>query len=267
MVTVNLITHVQSTYMLGVALIGVWSVIWASYFFAVKDGTVEPPFSTGTFCWPMISDTWVNPAGKYISRIFMPPFICMWALFCWTVSDWLDMMTWRREDYHNLLIRPDPEALIPQFGFSRNHFSKTIVKYQNKIFRYLIQIGSFGFLTCIAVNEDDNDRIHSWSALLFFVSQGLFCSNVVIQLLFHPGTAHSKKSLFLKACISSFYNLLLLTFGYLGSFNKWGEYEVYIAVIEWLAVATVCTFHLSMRPELQHNMILGIGDDNTKYGL
>ena len=260
MVNVNLITVVQSASMFGITLVGIWSAIWASYIFAIKDGTVDPPFSTGTFKWPMISDTWVNPSGKYISRLFMPPFICTWALYCWIISDWLDMVTWKKEDYQNLLIRPDPEALIPQFGFSRDHFSKTVVKYQNRFSRYLIQIGSFGFLTCIAINEDDNDLIHSFGALLFFVSQGIFCSNVVLQLLFHPGSAHSRESLIVKACISSCYNLLLLTFGYLSRFHDWGKYEVYIAVIEWLAVAMVSLFHHSMRQELQHNMVLGIGD-------
>ena len=265
MVNINLITKVQSTYMLGVALVGVWAVIWSSYFFALKDGTVQPPFSTGTFCWPMISDTWVNPSGKYISRLFMPPFIYMWAIFCWTISDWLDMVTWRREDYHNLLIGPEPDALIPQFGYSRRHYSRTLVIYQNRLMRYLIQLGSFGFLTCIAVNEDDDDRIHSFGALVFFVTQGLFCSNVVLQLIFHPGTAHSKKSLAMKVCISSLYNLILLLFAYLSSFHDWSVYKVYVAVLEWLAVATVCSFHVSMRQELKHNMVIGIGDDNTRY--
>jgi len=218
----EILTQVQSIHVINATIIGMWTTIWTTYICAVIDGTVLPPFSTGTFRWPMISDTWDAFPGNFISRFMMPPFILMWALFCWATSDWLDNVTWNQ---------------------------RYMLRLQNKAMRYLIQIGCFGFLACIAINEDECDPIHSAGALTFFVTQGMFCSNIVFQMMLHPHAVSSPWSLLFKFMVNLFYIILLGTFAVLS--RNWHENFVEIAVCEWLAVMMVTLFHWSLRWELK----------------
>ena len=227
--SIDIITQIQSIRVLNITVFGIWSTIWTTYILAVLNGVVPPPFATGTFQWPMISDTWAAFPGNFISRFFMPPFIMMWALFCWAVSDWLDTICWNQRYF---------------------------LKLQNNAMRYLIQIGCIGFLACIAVNEDECDPIHSTGALTFFVSQGLFCSNIVLQLGLHPRAARNTWSFLFKFFANVIYWCLLILFAILS--QDWHTYTVAIAVCEWLAVCMVTMFHWSLRWELQNTISFDI---------
>ena len=230
----DIIRQVQSTHVLNTTIIGVWATIWTTYICAVLTGAVPPPFSTGSFQWPMISDTWAVVPGNYISRFCMPPFIMTWALFCWSVSDWLDTVCWNQ---------------------------RYLMKLQNRAMRYLIQIGCIGFLACVAVGEDEFDPIHSTGALTFFVSQGLFCSNIVLQMGIHPHTAHNAVSFIFKLFINVLYWCILILFAILS--QDWHHNTVAIAVCEWMAVWLVTMFHLSLRWELKNVISFAICKKST----
>ena len=191
------------------ALVGMWSTIWTSYICSVYNGSVPPP-SQG---WPMISDTWVAVPGNYLSRLFMPTFIGVWAVYCWMVSMWLNTYD-------------------------------CVNKLQNRVMQGMVQIGYAGFVTCIAINEDDNDFLHSIGALVFFVSQGIFCSHVVQQLI------RMRKP---NAMLCLFLNMLYWSdlAAFLFMSQDFHDYHSEIAVAEWMAVALVSTFHMCIHPRME----------------
>ena len=222
-----ILSSITSVKVLTYAILGVWTTIWTTYGCAVYTGAVPPPFSTGTFHWPMISDTWAVVPGSYISRFAMPPFMIAWAMFCWSVSDWLDT-------------------------FSQTRYEK----FRSTVLRYLIQIGCAGFLACVAVNEDENNTVHSVGALTFFASQALYCTNVVYH--------HYRLYLLL---------VLLTYWGVLGVFVIYPLDRVELAVCEWLAVGVISAFHWSLRRDLGDSVIFSISNptsyitlDNSSVG-
>ena len=221
---VTLTSFVNTTNLLRTTLIGVWVTIWTTYGVALYCGTVEPPPS-----WPMISDTWAPPPGSYISRLFMPPLITAWALFCWCVSDWLDI------------------------------FCERCDRLQNKTMRYTIQVGYVGFLGCIAINEDEINALHTIGALMFFVSQGIYCTHVTLRLRKYPEAASGEISIHIKEALVTMYWVVLVTFVFCFRVDS---SRTSIAILEWLAVLIVSLYHLSLHWDIRDTMVAGVGNRN-----
>ena len=232
----------QSIQLINITIGGLWSCIVLSYIVAVIGGHVPLPYTDGESYWPMISDTWVTLYGEFLSRIFIPPFVYTWAFFCWSICDWLDQMSWKPYTDDNL---------YGYIQFSKQNKTVTkINKYNNYINRYIVQFGLLNFLTCIAINEDDNDQIHSISAFLFFTTQLVFLVNVVVHLYVFKGHAYNKTSLLIKTILILLFTGCLITTAVLGRLNKWGVYEFYVAILEWGAVALVSAFHWTLKWEM-----------------
>ena len=149
------VTASQSIQLINISISGLWSCIILSYIVAVGGGHIPLPYSDGTAYWPMISDTWVTLYGELLSRICIPPFIYTWGFFCWSICDWLDKMSWRCYE---------SDDLMDYIYYNNNKAILKINKYNNYINRYVVQFGLVSFLTCIAINEQDNDQLHSVTA-------------------------------------------------------------------------------------------------------
>ena len=210
------------------AILGFWGTIWASYTWGLLDGDIQSPISKDEFYWPMISDTWVSLPGKILSRLLLPPFIYMLAFYCWKISNWMDSVTWDR------------------YVYSYNSLSK----YINKSNRYLTQTGLLSFLLCIAVNEADNDALHSVAAFYFFITQCIFFLIITGQLIIHKDIAYNRTSIIIKGCLSLSFLSLLIAIAVMSSYHQWNIYKVRVAVSEWFAVTMLTLFHWFMRWEL-----------------
>ena len=224
------ITPSQNIKLINIVTVGLWTNIWLSYIISIFTNHIPYPFTDDEFFWPMISDTWVTLTGELLSRVFIPPFIYLWSLFCWNICNWLDDISWKINDY--------------------NDNFRCLNKYINCIVRVCVQLGLLGFLTCIAINEHDDDRLHSMSALIFFTTQNIFFYSIIAHLYFSTIQMYHKKSIILKSFLSILFTILLIVTGILGNYNNWKLYCVKIALLEWSSVFIITLFHLTLKWDL-----------------
>ena len=211
---------------IDLTLLGLWTSIILSYSIALITETIELPPHV-----PMISDLWLTTPGEIISRVFIPPFIYLWSIFCWKVCNWLDRISWKRGEYEELLYYTDFEPSI----------TNKLINYIN---RYVCQYGILNFLTCIAINEHDNDKIHSITAFTFFCTQFILMTVVIVHLYVFKYKPYKKTVLWLGMLLSIIGSIII------SNSYKWRIAETYVAALEWTSVAIISGFHWSLKRDL-----------------
>jgi len=164
---------------------------------------------------PMISDCAVYPPEKYPFRIGMIISSCLIYL----------------------------SALFFYFYIG---FKSTTKSAWDKPAIVLAGIASTGLAVVGAVNEDEDMRVHSTAAVIFF-----FCYEAFMCITTHrcAGLSINPRSLAIKRFISVVTAFLLAGFVYFS--QHWGKYHIQIALCEWFGVLFILLYNLSMCYEFQ----------------
>eukprot|EP01111_Echinosteliopsis_oligospora_P000612 TRINITY_DN1068_c0_g1_i1.p1 TRINITY_DN1068_c0_g1~~TRINITY_DN1068_c0_g1_i1.p1 ORF type:complete len:267 (+),score=75.14 TRINITY_DN1068_c0_g1_i1:122-922(+) len=182
------------------------------YYLAVRLGHVP--------AWlPMISDCAVNAPEKYPFRVGMIVAPCLIFI----------------------------NATLFYFYVGGSKFGGRRVV--DKVALVMCGISAIGLMIVGAVNEQEDNSVHSAGALVFFIAQWVFELMATLRLRNHS----SKFSVYAKAIISvgSFISLALFAI-YSG---HWGKYHIRIAVCEWCGVLFIMAFHLSFACEFKDEYV------------
>jgi len=182
------------------------ATIFVCYFFAVTQGHVP--------AWlPMISDCAIFPPEEYIFRIGI---IVSAALL-------------------NL------NSLLMLFYQNNIKQSEGGASCADKFALGLATLGCFGLMVVGAVNEVENNTIHSTAAVIFFVCYDLYMFFITYGMWNFQGP--NSTSVIIKLCIAVYGFVALLLFALMSS--NWGKYGTDIAICEWTGTIGIILFNLS----------------------
>jgi len=117
----------------------------------------------------------------------------------------------------------------------------------DKISIILAGIACIGLAILAAVNEQEDNSVHSTAAVVFFFGYEAFMIISSIRLAFVP--SYSKVSVYIKRFIALVAGILLGLFVHFSA--HWGKYHIEIALIEWSAVLLILLYNGSMVFEFQ----------------
>mmetsp|Transcript_3323 Transcript_3323/g.11941 ORF Transcript_3323/g.11941 Transcript_3323/m.11941 type:complete len:265 (+) Transcript_3323:90-884(+) len=192
----------------------VLSSIFLCYGVAVTEGKVP--------AWlPMISDTFVFPPMSYLSRYMMAMAGFSLSLYSWTIGSYLSLFTRVR--------MPDGRFRVP------------IV---NKLVAWVGIWGSLCLGWVGAVNEDENNTVHSTFAVMFFLGMIVHMGATAVVLFKHP-EATTRFSAILKLVFTL---VGVVQFTLFVVFNLSGH-QTAVAVCEWGGVLVISAFVASAQIE------------------
>jgi len=176
---------------------------------------------------PMISDCAVYPPEKYIFRVGM---ILSGALI-----------------FVNTL------AYLFWLGGKAANGSQP----SDKVALFFSGVGSIGLMGLAAVNEAEDNSVHSTFAVVFFVFTQVYECIATYRLWHDVAPVHpvSTFSLVLKSLISVGGSIMLI--GFILMSMHWGRYHLDIAIIEWTGVGLIIIFELSCNLEYAQNERIG----------
>lgn len=112
----------------------------------------------------------------------------------------------------------------------------------DKVGVVLAGLASSGLAVVGAVNEQEDNAVHSTAAVIFFFAYEFFMVLGASRLSRIPSTL--PRSLFIKRAIAAVTSVLLTGFVYFS--QHWGKYHIQIAICEWLGVIFILLYNLSM---------------------
>jgi len=112
----------------------------------------------------------------------------------------------------------------------------------DKVALVLAGIASLGLATLAAVNEQEDNAVHSTAAVIFFFGYEVFMVISCIRLSQCSNT--NRRSLFFKRLIAGVCAVLLGLFIHFSA--HWGTYHIQIAMCEWSAVLLILLYNGSM---------------------
>jgi len=119
----------------------------------------------------------------------------------------------------------------------------------DKVALILCGISSVGLMVVGAVNEQEDNSIHSAGALVFFIAQWIFQLLSTLRLRGHS----TKLSIYIKSFVTAASLVALVLFAYYS--GNWGEYKIRIAICEWSGVLLIMVYHLSFASEFRDEYV------------
>jgi len=193
--------------------------IFTCYFIAVSLGHAP--------AWlPMISDCAIQAPEKYIFRIGLISSALLLELNSVLMLFFLN---------------------TPEFGRNKS------VDY---IALYVVSLACFGLSMVGAINEQENNPVHSAAAVAFFIGYEFYMCVITYRLnsVRKTSTKITPLSINIKLILSSICGVALLLFFYFST--SWGTYHLYIAICEWVGVYSIILFNLSYISEYKTNLDL-----------
>eukprot|EP01102_Stenamoeba_stenopodia_P008537 TRINITY_DN2461_c0_g1_i1.p1 TRINITY_DN2461_c0_g1~~TRINITY_DN2461_c0_g1_i1.p1 ORF type:complete len:234 (+),score=50.03 TRINITY_DN2461_c0_g1_i1:158-859(+) len=181
---------------------------------------------------PMISDCAVQPPEKYIFRMGMI-----------TSANLLEL---------NVVVM----YLYMNFGQS---FSV------DKIGLILASVASFGLMMVGAINEQEDNAVHSGAAVVFFF--GFEAYMIITLIRMKQGRYQftlSQTSFLFKTLCTVYCGIALVFFVYFSS--NWGKWGIEIAICEWTGTMAILGYNFSYIAEFGSDVFLGALFDQAKNG-
>eukprot|EP01060_Flectonema_neradi_P007677 TRINITY_DN15382_c0_g2_i1.p1 TRINITY_DN15382_c0_g2~~TRINITY_DN15382_c0_g2_i1.p1 ORF type:complete len:237 (+),score=22.93 TRINITY_DN15382_c0_g2_i1:76-786(+) len=198
------------------------SIILTCYVISWKEGYVPGPLGP-IKNWPMISDCFVHPPASYLSRFgIIILAVCMWinaaVYFFWT-------------------------------GQNKNGGRQ----FADHVTAFLITIGCCGLATVGAVNEDENNTIHTTGAVTFFLSYYSFMTISLCRVLSMPQVHR----------LSRLFKIVSATIGWIAitAFVGWNiVYGKNLPVAEWTMTIMILTYELSFKWDYDGDVFIGAAE-------
>jgi len=215
----EVLLEVKAKYLAYVSSILALVTIFTCYFLAVSQGNVP--------VWlPMISDCAIEPPEEYIFRIGI---ILSAALL--NLNSLL-MLFYQ----HNTKLAEGGATCFDKFAFS------------------LATLGCFGLMVVGAVNEVENNTIHSTAAVIFFVAYEIYILMITYTMWDFSGPKST--NLIVKLCLSIYGLVALILFAFMSS--NWGKYGTDIAFCEWTGTIAIVLFNMTFVFEYGDQLNLGV---------
>jgi len=193
--------------------------IFVCYFFAVAQGHVP--------VWlPMISDCAIYPPEEYIFRIGL---ILSAALL--NLNSLL-MLFYQ----HNVKLTEGGATTFDKVSFS------------------FATLGCLGLMVVGAVNEVENNTIHSTAAVIFFVAYEIYILLITYSMWDFSGPKST--NLIVKLCLSIYGLVALILFAFMSS--NWVKYGTDIAFCEWTGTIAIILFNMTFVYEYGDELNLGV---------
>lgn len=132
------------------------------------------------------------------------------------------------------------------------------IKDSDKVAVVIAAVSCF-FLACVgAINEQENNTLHSGSAVIFFTGYLIYMLMTTYRLWHssNPERQISPVSLAIKIGLAAATFVALITLVY-GS-TDWGKYKLTIAICEWTAVICIISYNLSYTYEFDGDLFMQI---------
>jgi len=212
----EVLLEVKAKYLAYVSSILALATIFVCYILAVSQGNVP--------VWlPMISDCAIFPPEEYIFRVGI---ILSAALL----------------NLNSVLML-----------FYQHNAKIGGATCFDKVTLSLATLGCAGLMVVGAVNEKENNTIHSTGAIIFFVCYEIYILCITYGMWDYSGPKST--NLIMKLVLSIYGLVALLLFVFMSS--NWGKYGTDIAVCEWTGTIAIILFNMTFVNEYGDSLNLG----------
>lgn len=130
---------------------------------------------------------------------------------------------------------------------------------------WLASVATFGLMMVGAINEQEDDPVHSGAAVVFFFGFEAYMILTLIRM--KQGYYHftiSLTSFIVKLVTTIIAGVALILFLYFS--QHWGKWGTQIAICEWSGTACILLYNLSYINELKKDVFVGALFDQTFGG-
>jgi len=104
-----------------------------------------------------------------------------------------------------------------------------------------------------AVNEVENNTIHSTAAVIFFVAFDIYMLSVTFSMWNWNGS--NSTNMIIKLCISVYGLVALILFAIMS--GNWGKWGIEIAICEWTGTIGIILYNMSFVVEYGNELYVG----------